>query len=80
MYSNLINYEFTDNHCFERLKVEFYGFSSVTIECPQNATFYGSNPSIDQLLLSDDFKVTLYVCPNRIDDGIHSDHSYLGTL
>ncbi len=22
----------------------------------------------------------LYVCPNRMDSGIHLDHSYLGTL
>ena len=25
----------------------------------------------------DDFKVALYVCPNHIDNDIHSDHSYL---
>ncbi len=28
----------------------------------------------------DIWKVTLYVCPNRMGDGIHSDHSYLETL
>ena len=27
-----------------------------------------------------DFKVALYVCPNRTDDGIYSDHAYLDTL
>ena len=28
----------------------------------------------------DDFKVALYVCPNHMDDDIHSDHCYLDTL
>ena len=28
----------------------------------------------------DDLKVALYVCPIHIDDGIHSDHSYLEVL
>ncbi len=29
---------------------------------------------------NDEFKVTLYVFPNRMDDRINSDHSYLETL
>ncbi len=28
----------------------------------------------------DDLKVALYVCPDHMDDDIHSDHSYLDTL
>ncbi len=28
----------------------------------------------------EDFKMALYVCPNHMDDDIHSDHSYLDTL
>ncbi len=27
----------------------------------------------------DDFKVTLYICPNYMNDDIHSDHGYLDT-